>query len=489
MADLQTSRTGNDAIKLTASKVIVMLVSLVSSMLLSRFRTLIEYGTYSQILMVINLVCSLLMLGLPNSINYFLAKAQDQNEKNKFLSVYYALNTLLSFVIGLVLVLTIPLIEGFFKNELIRSFWFFLALYPWTKIIMSSIENFLIVYQKTTMLIIYRVANSIALLGAILIVQAFHGDFMQYMLLFLATEIVFTVWTYILVKQSSPAFKLGFDKKLILTIFKFSIPIGLASTVGTLNIELGKLVITSFLSTEDLAVYTNASKELPVTIIATSMTAVLMPKIVRLLQHEKKEEAIHLWNSATAISFAFLCIIAVGCFVFAPEVVTILYSEKYLGGVGVFRIYCLVLLFRCTYFGMMLNATGTTKPVFYSSVGSLLLNISLSYVCFFIFGFIGPAVATLLSTVTMALYQLIYTCKKLNIRFRSIFPWKQCGIYLVINAVLGVAFYSAKVFLCKITAINPLLIAICMGCVWAAVFAIIIFRSIKNQWYFLNKER
>ena len=64
MADLQKSKTGSDAIRLTASKIMVMAIGMVSSMLLSRFRTLTEYGTYSQLLMAINLVSSLLMLGL-----------------------------------------------------------------------------------------------------------------------------------------------------------------------------------------------------------------------------------------------------------------------------------------------------------------------------------------------------------------------------------------------------------------------------------------
>lgn len=489
MADLQKSRTGNDAIKLTASKIMTMLIGLVSSMLLARFRTLNEYGTYSQLLMAINLVCSLLMLGLPNSINYFLAKAKTTQEKDEFLKVYYTLNTILSFIIGLVLVLAIPVLEDFFKNELIKSFWFFLALYPWTKIIMSSVENLLVVYRKTSLLIIYRVLNSIALLGAILIIQFVGGNFFQYMLLFLAVEIIFAIWTYIIVKHNSPRFRFGLNKDLIITIFKFSVPIGLASTVGTINIELDKLVITSFFSTEDLAVYTNASKELPVTIIATSLTAVLMPQVVRLLRDDKKREAVKLWNSATIISFAIISLLAIGCFVFAPEVITILYSDKYIGGVGVFRVYCLVLLLRCTYFGMMLNATGKTKPVLYSSIGSLGLNTVFNYIGYSLFGFIGPAIATFLSTVAMAMYQLIYTCKKIDVKFRDVFPWKQCFIILATNGILGSMFYLCKNLICKNTDINAIIIAVFLGGIWGAVFFVLNFRALKSQWNFLNKER
>lgn len=489
MNEMQTSRTGNDAIKLTASKVITLAISLASSMLLARFRTLNEYGTYSQLLMAINLVCSLLMLGLPNSINYFLAKAQTSDEKDKFLKVYYTLNSTLSFLIGLVLVLSVPILEKFFKNDQIRTFWFFLALYPWTKIIMASVENLLVVYKKTTKLMVYRLTNSIALLGVILIVQIFGGNFYQYMILFLGIEMLFTVWTYVIVKQNSPRFKLGLEKDMVLTILKFSVPIGLASTVGTINIELDKLVITAFLSTEDLAIYTNASKELPVTIIASSLTAVLMPQVVRLLRDDKKKEAVKLWNSATNISFAIISVLAIGCFVFAPEVLTFLYSDKYIGGVGVFRVYCLILLLRCTYFGMMLNATGKTKPVLYSSIGSLLLNTVLNYICYSLFGFIGPAIATFISTVAMAMYQLVYTCKKLQVSFREIFPWKQCGTFLLINAFLGTICYVSKEVLCKVIPVNSIVLAICLGGIWGATFIALNFRSIKRQWTFLNKER
>jgi len=70
---------------------------MITAMLLSRFRTLEEYGTYSQLLMVINIATTFFMLGLPNSINFFLARAENNNERQKFLSVYYTLSTVLSF--------------------------------------------------------------------------------------------------------------------------------------------------------------------------------------------------------------------------------------------------------------------------------------------------------------------------------------------------------------------------------------------------------
>lgn len=480
------ARIGSDTLKLTGSKLVTTLIALISSMLLSRFRSLTEYGTYSQLLMAINLMCSLIMLGLPNSINYFLAKAQTEKEKNQFLSVYYTLNTILSFIVGIVLVLATPLLENIFKNDLIKNFWYFLAFFPWTKIIMSSVENLLIVYHKTNTLMAYRVANSSALLGIILLVQICNGTFATYMVLYLTTEVIFTLWTYWQITRCSAHFRINFNKTLIKTIFAFSVPIGIASMIGTINIELDKLVITSFFSTEQLAIYTNASKELPVTIISSSLTAVLLPQMVRLLHNDKKEKAVELWNSATTISFAIISFIAVACFVFAPEVITVLYSEKYLGGVAVFRVYSLVLLLRCTYFGMLLNAVGKTKFIMYSSIGSLVLNLVLNYALFYICGFIGPAIATLLSSYTMNIAQLLYTGKTCNIRMKDIFPWKNVVWITIINLLIG----SAMGFIQKKISvhINSILSAIILGVIWLVLIIIFMYRPITKQWKILNAQ-
>lgn len=482
----ESNGIGSDVIKLTGSKVATTLIALISSMLLSRFRSLTEYGTYSQILMAINLVCSIIMLGLPNCINYFLAKTEIGQERDHFLSVYYTLNTILSLMVGLVLVLSTPLLEIVFKNDLIRSFWYFLAFFPWTKIIMSSVENLLIVYHKTNTLMLYRVANSVALLGIIMLVQVCGGTFASYMALYLTMEVFFTLWTYWQVTKITSNFRPRLDKNLMKTIFSFSLPIGIASVVGTINIELDKLAITTFFSTEDLAIYTNASKELPVTVIATSLTAVLLPQMVRLLRDEKKKEAVELWKSATTLSFAIICFIAAACFVFAPEVITVLYSTKYIDGVPVFRVYCLVLLLRCTYFGMLLNATGNTKFILYSSIGSVFLNFVLNYLLYYSIGFIGPALATFLSSLIMSIVQLIYSGKVCGVSFRNVYPWRNTFLLMALNICFGIMAFLLHKFNCGF--INPFISVIIVSIVWFLVISITLYKPLQKQWKSLNSK-
>ena len=118
--------------------------------------------------------------------------------------------------------------------------------------------------------------------------------------------ILFAVFAVLWIRRMSSGFKFSFDPKLLKAIFAFSIPIGLASSVGTINAELDKLIIGKFFSTEQYAIFANASKTLPVTILATSLTTVLMPKMVRLLKDNKNQDAISLWGHSINISFCVM---------------------------------------------------------------------------------------------------------------------------------------------------------------------------------------
>lgn len=493
---------GGDAVKLTVSKMIVLLITLVTGMLLSRFRTKYEYGTYSQLNMVITLFTTIFMMGIPNSLNFFLARAETKEERSHFLSVYYSISTLLSLVVGAVLVAAAPLIAGYFDNPLIKDFLYYLAVLPWTKIICASIENILVVYRKTNFIMVFRWANSLALLGIIVLVQAMNWTFGIYMILYVAVESFFSICVYIIARGCAGRLTISFDKELIKTILKFSIPLGLASMLGTLNIELDKFVIGGLMDTESLAVYTNASKEMPVTIIASSITAVLLPQMARLFKRNEDKKAVDLWGNATYLSFTLIAFLSFALFVFAPEVMNILYSEKYLDGVSVFRIYSLILMFRSTYFGMILNCKGKTKYILYSSIASLVLNLVLNYLFYYLFGFIGPAIATFIAVCTIELFQLYLSAKFTGVKMREIMPWAQLLKSLLLNGALAGVMYAAKMvlpldkfFYSLIGDIEFMSIgkysgdiaeAAVLGIVWLGLFAVLMIKPLKTKWRLLN---
>lgn len=472
----------SDAVKLTASKIIANGLMLVSAMLLARIRTLEENGTYSQLMLVINLAASIFMMGLPNSINFFLAKAETKEDQNYFLSVYYTLSTLLSLALGITLVLLMPLWEGYFHNPGIGTFGFFLLLFPWTKVIMSGVENSLIILKRTTVLMVYRILNCMLLLGIICLIWLTNGSFKMYMILYTIIEGAFAVAVYVLAAHYTGRLHVCLDKHTIKKIFAFSVPIGLASVVGTLNIELDKLMIGRMMSTEELAVYTNASKEMPVTLIATSLTAVLMPRMVKAFDNKDNESAIDLWRDTTALSYALIVFLGIGMATFAKEAMIILYSQKYASGSAVFAIYSIGLLLKCTYFGMVLNTTGNTKKVLYCSIGSLVLNAILNFALFHRLGVIGPALATVLSCLAMQMLQLVFSSRITGVSFRKIFPWKDIGILTVINCWFAVLFGMIHTYL-----LPGIWTAVVLAAVWGCAYLFVIRTKIALWWQRINR--
>ena len=479
---------GGNIVLLTSSKVITLLISTVSLMLLARFRTLKEYGTYSQLMLVAAIFTTMLMLGLPNSINYFLVHAESQEDRRKFLSLYYSLGSGISIIIGVILLLSIPLIETYFHNPLIKNYFYFLALYPWTTIISASIENLLIVYEKTRFLMVYRILNSLALLGIILLIQLLGLGFDAYMIAFVAVNSAFTLWIYIIASKLCGGLSFLLDKSMIKAVFAFSLPIGLAVVVGTLSIEIDKLLIGYLMDTEQMGIYTNAAKELPLSVVSASITAVLLPKATKMIKDNKTKEAIKLWCIATELALLVMCLIVAGVFTYAEEVMTVLYSAKYLPGVSVFRIYTLNLILRCTYFGMILNAYGKTKKILICSSVSLIVNIILNPLMYYFLGIIGPAIATFISILLVQLLQLKMTSKVTDIPFKNIFPWLRTLMIIAVNTVFAAAFFVIKKYLPLNEHIGEVAESIVLGGIWSVLYFIVMKKRIMNCWRTLNRE-
>lgn len=478
---MNKQRVGRDAMILTFSKVLANIFAMISAMLLARLRTLAENGTYSQLMIIINLTSSFIMLGLPNSINYFLAKVNSTDEKRNFLSIFYSITTILSVIMGLLLTVLIPYWIRYFDNSEISNFAFFLLVFPWTQVISSTIENVLIVLGKMKTLICYRISHSAILVLIIISIWLIGADFRTYMITYLIFSGIYAALVYVLVAKYVDGLHFSLNITLLKKILAFSIPLGLASIVGTLNIELDKLMIGHFFTTTQMAIYTNASKEMPVTVIATSITAVLMPQMVRLFGKNKIGEAIKLWKAATIISMAVISFLAVGLAVFSKEAIIVLYSEKYLSGWPIFLIYSLGLIFKVTYFGMVLNITGHTRNILYSSIGTLALNIVFNFVFFNLFGWIGPAIGTVLANICMIIYQLGYSSKIIGIKFKEIFPWRESSRLIILNVIMGIGFKLIHFKLCL-----GIWSAIVLACIWGGIYFLIVRNTILQKWRIIN---
>lgn len=479
---------GKDALILTSSRIIGLAISMMTVMVLSRTITLTEYGTYSQMMTIMNIIAAIFTLGFPASINYFIAGEDDENFRSQFISVYYTFSTIISIIAGLFLVLNIVNISKYYNNYKLLNYKHIFMFYPWVVIIKNSIANVLIVYSRARKLLKFNILHSTTIFILVIISNIYEFNFETFMMLLLIDEVIFSTSVYMIVRNLTSNFKFMFNWNLLKEIFKYALPIGVASIIGTLGIQLDKMIIGRLFDTEFLAIYTNASKELPVTFIASSITAVLIPHVVSKLKEKRVKEAVLLWKEAAYISFLFISFFSVALIVFAPEVIIVLYSEKYIAGVTIFRIYNMVLLLRFTYFGLLLNATGKTKLIMYSSLCSLLLNLILSLVLYRLIGYTGPAIATLISMLLVAIFQLSASCNAINIKFKEILPWTKITRLLFINVVTGVIMAMLKKFMPLDNIVGEVIESFILGSIWMIGYVIFMKKRIITSWEVLNHD-
>lgn len=480
---------GGSMVLLTLSRVMNLSINLLTVMLMSRYRTLSEYGTYSAILMVVNLALPFFLLGFPMSLNFFYPRAETPEERDRFLSAYFLSVITLAVFAGVLLYATSSLWGQYFQNPNMVRFSYLLAILPWTKAMAESRSNLLVASGQEKKLVCITLAVNFALLFAVLLTKWLDKSFAFYLILFSSVEIVGAL---VILREGSKLIGQWYmwpSKSLLLRILKFSVPIGLATFVGMLNMELDKLMIGYWFGTETLAIYANAAKELPITIVAASFTAILLPTMTRFFKEKRLAEGIALWSSSVELSF-WLIVFSVGVlFVFAPQVIMLLYSEKYLPGIAVFRIYSCVLIWRTTYFGMILNVTGHTKLVLKYSLISLLLNVVMNFVFYHAFGLIGPALATFFSMGVMAFVQLQRSAKLLQFPFNSLFPWKRLGMIIVFNLVTIVLLMALlQFFSLRINDLNMLTVVVII-IVWFVLYLLVFKGRITTLWRVLKEDK
>ncbi len=476
------STLGGDAVKLTLSRAFTLVINLVATMLISRYRTTEEYGTYSQLLLVISLFSTIFLLGLPNSINYFLSRANSVDEENGFLSNYYTLTTALSLVLGFSLVVASGLVVDYFANACIADYKFFLLLYPWATITMHSIDNVMVVYKRINTLIAFKAIYSVLLVGIVIVNHVLEHSFTQYMIGFTALNIGAGVCTIILANDPKHHLLPRINKKTINRILVFSIPIGISTLVGTLNAEIDKLYIGYVADTEKLAIYTNAAQELPINIIASSVCAIMIPKIVSMVKEGLVQKAIDKWKTSVELSFIVICFMVCGVVVYSKEVMTILYSEKYLPGETVFRVYSFTLLLRVTYFGMFLNAFGKPKYILASSLISLAFNAIFNPLFYSFFGLVGPAISTVLAILVMQFSQLLMSSKLLHRPIHMVFPFGKLIGVTCISVIIGIAFGFIKRLIPLENYFGEIMESVLLGFVWGGVYFLIYKKRIVCLW-------
>ena len=424
------------------------LAMLIIAALLSRWLTIEDYATYRQALLCVTIISPVLMLGLPDSLLYFISKSP--NESRKTLTQVLLLTAITSFIFAAFIYCGgAELLALKFNNPKLEVALLWLGAYPLLMVPATLAQPCLVAVNKVVWATLFTTISRIILMLLVIVPLWFVRDpILAVQATLLAAVIVYVPGLLLMYKQANKGgFKVtkqGIKKQLY-----FAVPLGLGAIIGSLNQQLGSMLVASQVNPEEFAIFINGAFEVPfIAIITGSASAILLPDIAKLYEAQKYKEAISLFHRS-AIKAGMILIPLTGLLaVLAPEVMQILFGDKFTKSATFFRIYLILLPLRVVLFMVLFQAAGKSKLIFIRSIICLVANIVLTWFFLRLWGSIGAAIAMVATTILVAYPYCLYCCSKLyKCKIRSLLPYKELGKW-VLMAMLAFGIASAvKIYL------------------------------------------
>ena len=401
-------RLGIETAVLSFVRIVTILVNLIQTMILSRTLTKIQYGTYSQTLLVVQFCVVFFSLGLENTINYFYNSTYNEIKRKNYINTIFSISLISGFVAAVFLVLFSRRISIGFGNSDITILIIIISLRPLLQNVIALYQPLFISCGNAGLIAFVNLAISVLQVALISFLSIKFKDLRLIFGLTLCLDILqLLCFSGIFKKLHTKIRIVNIRNNYSIKILKYSIPLIIASSVSIL--------------------FTNMARELPLTFITNAMTTVFTPLVIRYINDNEIDKFKDLWSKYLEIGYLLLWPFCVSVITLAPEFISFLYSEQYLckEGVQVFAIYNILLMFRFTYFGLIPTAKGRTDVIMKYSIIMCLLNAVLNYPLFKIMGMSGPAVASVLSMAISVYLYFRISIKLVNLRIVEIFSIKK----------------------------------------------------------------
>ena len=293
--------------------------------LLSQHFSVFDYGTYSQITLIVSTISSITILGMMDGVNYFFCKEHNVDKRNTYVSTIFSLQYFINIIVAIVVLCCSVPISQYFGNDALRSLLIFAAVLPVMQNSISILQILFVAIGKAKLIAVRNLlVSSIKLVCVVLACYLFDNIVIILISTVLLDFLQIVYFFVVLKKNQCKINPFHFEKELIGEILSYCIPMAMFTIVGSLNRDCDKYVISIFTDTENLAMYTNASKALPFDIIMTSFCTVILPCLTRWISQKQFKKVEELYKSFVEITYVSTTILAICAICVSRELMMLL---------------------------------------------------------------------------------------------------------------------------------------------------------------------
>lgn len=467
---LYRNRTFRAAL-LAFGRLLTTIAMLIVAAVLSRMLDGQSYAAYRQTFMVFNFLAPLLVLGLPESLYYFIPR--EPHRSRQLLSTNVGL---LGFS-GVVFIVLVWLggsvfVADVFHNNVLSELLLIFSPYPLLVLPLRSIDAVLVATNKIRQLTVFNIINRLLLLFGVVGGVMIFGTVQAAIAGAVISAVVALIpglWLMYSAAHEGPWYP---ELSSAQAQLRFSGPLALASIIGMISINLDKLLVSVTDTPEAFAVYANGAMQIPlVGIITGAVTAVMLSEFASWYKEGDYARILVVWKSAM-VKVAQI-IFPTGVFLMgaAPEFMVVLFSERYLESYIPFTVYLFMLPVRITTFGAVIMAAGRNYVFVVHTGVSLLCNLVLSLVLIHFLGGVGAAISTVLLIYFWTIPFHVYHIQDiLGVGLRDVFPVRELVVTGVLSLLAG-AVFLVKPWLSSVSALVSLVVlAVAYGSVFGLLY-------------------
>ena len=435
-----------DSLVLTFVRVVTACMSILIYKLLAVNFSLDEYGVYSQAILVSTTVTSVTIMGMSDAINYFYNKDKGGEVGKSYVETTFALQIIIGLIGAIAILVFKNQIAAYFDEPKVAGMMIYVAFIQLLTNVTNMLQILFVSYRRAKIIAVRNLLFSVFKVFAVFLASYLFKTIEVVLINSLVLDIimlVYMVWysrKYFFVIDIRKA--RFFQTKEILA---YSIPMAMYIITNSLSRNLDKLVIGWFGTTEDIALYSIAAKELPFDMLTSSFITVLVPYITRYIAEKKYDKAADTFSKYIQISYTITWLIAGGAIVGARDLMVILYDPKYLSATTIFVLYIIVDMFRFANTTIVFAAKGRTKELIIYSGSAVLSNLVLNIWFFNIFGIVGPAISTVLITCVLSVIMLFRSGQLLKTKVTELINVKQMLTILVEIIICGIIAHQIQI--------------------------------------------
>jgi len=385
---------------LAAGNISNLAVSMVSSIILARFVDLQMLGSFKLVMLYGVTLSALLSFQIHTSLLYFVAV--ERHRIKDWVGHSIGLFVCLGFITSCLSLLLTPLFVRIAGNG-DQMHVLFVAYAPATGMrVLAGLFPILCVVCDRTSLII---KNSLILgLGSVI------GNCVAVLLWPTALGFLLCDTVALLVSLLIGGWKelisgLGLDirdfvpKMNLLTVqLKYSLKLGIANGIKLLGDRADRLIATLLLSTTGYGVYTIVAFENPLAgVVLIAFMNALIPTLSLAYKKENMKVFWYEWKRSVFLGSLAMLPLTWFSLVYAEEIIGLLFGQKFLLGANVFRLYSLVVLFRCGTYQSLLRSINVTKYHPYLALASLVVSVVVGWMGYHWCGMVGVAAGYVVS--------------------------------------------------------------------------------------------